>query len=128
MPSKGHSPEGKTHPRTLELIADKLSRHKQVIQTEWSLSQKLFDQLCSKWAPQVDLFATRFNHKLSSFVSPVPDQAAWAVDALSLPWEHLTVYAFPPVSLIPQVLSKLRDQGCRRMILIVQFRSPSVYL
>ena len=50
--------------------------------------------------------------------SPVPDPAAWAVDALSLPWEQLEGYAFPPVSLIPQVIAKLRDQGCRRMILV----------
>ena len=91
----------------------------QVIQTEWSLSQQVFNLLCSIWdRPQIDLFATRFNHKLPQFVSPVPDPAAWAVDALSLPWENFDVYAFPPVSLIPQVISKMMDQGCRRMILI----------
>ena len=106
-------------PDRLNVIADKLSRHNQVIQTEWSLSQQVFNQLCSKWAPPlVDLFATRFNHKLPSFVSPVPDQTAWAVDTLSLSWEHLNVYAFPPVYLLPQVVSKLRDQGCLRMVLI----------
>ena len=106
-------------PGRLNVIADKLSRHNQVIQTEWSLSPQVFSQLCSRWPPPlVDLFATRFNHKLPRFVSPVPDQAAWAVDALSLSWEHLNAYAFPPVSLLPQVLSKIRDQGCHRMILI----------
>ena len=106
-------------PGRLNVIADKLSRHNQVIQTEWSLSQQVFSQLCSKWAPPlVDLFATRFNHKLPSFVSLALCQAARAVDALSLSWEHLNAYAFPPVSLLPQVISKLRDQGCHRMILI----------
>ena len=106
-------------PGRLNVIADKLSRHNQVIQTEWSLSQQVFNLLCSIWdRPQIDLFATRFNHKLPQFVSPVPDPAAWAVDALSLPWENFDVYAFPPVSLIPQVISKMMDQGCRRMILI----------
>ena len=99
------------------MIADKLSRHNQVIQTEWSLSQQVFNRLCSRWAqPQIDLFATQFNHKLPQFVSP--DPAAWAVDALSLPWENLDVYAFLPVSLVPQVVAKMMDQGCRRMILI----------
>ena len=29
----------------------------------------------------------RFNHKLLMFVSPVPDQLAWQVDASSLPWQ-----------------------------------------
>ena len=51
-------------------------------------------------------------------MAPVPDQTAWAVDALSLPWENLDVYAFPPVSLLNQVVSKVIDQGCCRMILI----------
>ena len=106
-------------PGRLNVIADKLSRHNQVIQTEWALSPQVFSQLCSRWPPPlVDLFATRFNHKLPRFVSPVPDQAAWAVDALSLSWERLNAYAFPPVSLLPQVVSKIRDQGCHRMILI----------
>ena len=88
-------------PGHLNVIPDKLSRHNQVIQTEWSLSQQVFNLLCLKWArPHVDLFATRFNHKLPKFVSPVPDATAWAVDALSLPWESLDAYAFPPVSLL----------------------------
>ena len=65
------------------------------------------------------LFATKFNNKLPKFVSPVPDQAAWAVDTLNLHWGTLEVYAFPPVFLLGKVLSKVIDQGCRRMILIV---------
>ena len=105
-------------PGRLNVIADKLSRHNRVIQTEWSLSQQVF-RLFSKWAlPQLDLFATRFNHKLPSFVSPVPDPTAWAVDALSISWETLDVYAFPPVALLNQVVSKVMDQGCHRMVLI----------
>ena len=87
-------------PGCLNVIADKLSRHNEVIQTEWSLYQQVFNLLCSRWArPQLDLFATWFNHKLPRFVAPVPDQKAWAVDALSLPWKDLDVYAFPPISL-----------------------------
>ena len=72
-------------PGRLNVIADKLSRHHQVIQTEWSLHQEVFNQICNKWHwPQIDLFATRYNNKLPKFVSPVPDQKALAIDALSL--------------------------------------------
>ena len=79
----------------------------------------MFNLLCSRWAPtQVDLFATRYNYKLPKFVSLVLDSKAWAVDALSLPWQNLDAYAFPPVSLLNQVISKVVDQGCLRMILI----------
>ena len=98
VPPQGVILRARHIPGYLNVIADKLSRHNQVIQTEWSLSQQVFRLLFSKWAlPQLDLFATRFNHKLPRFVSPVPDPTAWAVDALSLSWENLDVYAFPPL-------------------------------
>ena len=106
-------------PGHLNVIADKLSRLNQVIQTEWSLLPEVFAQICRRWhRPSVDLFATRFNHKLPRFVSPVPDQSAWGVDALSLPWEDLDAYAFPPTALLHQVVTKLLDHGFRRLILI----------
>ena len=60
-------------PGRLNVIADKLSRLGQTIQTEWSLHPEVFQAVCSRWhQPQVDLFATRFNNKLPQFVSPVP--------------------------------------------------------
>ena len=66
-------------PGHLNVIADKLSRLGQTIQTEWSLLPETFQKLCSKWhRPQIDLFATRFNHKLPQFVSPIPDPLAVA--------------------------------------------------
>ena len=39
----------------------------------------------SKWfTPHVDLFATRLNHKVPLYVSPVPNQHAWDIDALNI--------------------------------------------
>ena len=101
------------------MIADKLSRLGQTIQTEWSLHPEVFQAVCSRWhQPQVDLFATRFNNKLPQFVSPVPDPQAWAVDALSLSWEDLDPYAFPPAAILGKVVEKLQDYPCNRIILI----------
>ena len=106
-------------PGRLNVIADKLSRLGQTIQTKWSLLPEVFHRLCNKWhRPQVDLFATRFNHKLPQFVSPVPDKQAIAVDALTLPWEDLDAYAFPPTAILGKVVEKLHDSPCRRLILI----------
>ena len=90
-------------PGRLNVVADKLSRLGQTIQTEWSLLPQVFEAICCRWhRPQIDLFATRFNNKLPLFVSPFPDPMASAVDALSLPWEDLDPYAFPPNSHIGQ--------------------------
>ena len=87
-------------PGRLNVVADKLSRVGQTIQTGWFLLPEVFQAICNRWhQPQIDLFATRFNNKLTKFVSPVPDPLAWAVDAPSLSWEGLDPYAFPPVAI-----------------------------
>ena len=49
-----------------------------------------------------DLFATWLNSQLPRFISPFPDLAALAVDALSAAWEESDVYAFPPTPLTPE--------------------------
>ena len=105
-------------PGRLNVIADKLSRQGQ-IQTEWSLHQEVFNLLVQTChLPQVDMFATKYNCKLTQYVSPVPDPNAWAVDALTVSWESLDMYAFPPVSLLGKVVSKLSDHLYKRVILI----------
>ena len=107
-------------PGRLNVIADELSRLGQTIQTEWSLHPEVFQAICCWWhQPQVDLFATRFKNKLPQFMSPVPDPQAWAVDALSLSWENLDPYAFPPAAIWGKVVEKLQDYPCNRIILIV---------
>ena len=106
-------------PGRLNVVADKLSRLGQAIQTEWSLLPEIFQAICSRWHwPNIDLFATRFNNKLPLFVSPVPDPLAKAVDALSLSWEDLDAYAFPSAAILGKVVEKLQDSPCKRIILI----------
>ena len=105
-------------PGQLNMIADKLSRLGQTVQTEWSLHPEVFKAICSQGhQPKVDLFVTRFNHKLLQFVSPVPDPQAWAVDALSLSWENLDPYALPPAAILGKVgLPMQQDHSdCTRM-------------
>ena len=57
-----------------------------------------------------DLFATFENCKLLIFVSPIPDPRAMAVDALSISWNGIVAYVFPPIPLIPLVLNKIRRE------------------
>ena len=110
-------------PGRLNVVADKLSRLGQTIQTEWSLLQEVFQALCSRWhRPKIDLFATRFNNKLPQFVSPVLDPLAVAVDALSFQWKDLDAYAFPPTAILGKVVEKLQDSPCKRIILIAPGR------
>ena len=108
-----------THHRQAEWDRDKLSRLGQTIQTEWSLHPEVFQAICNRWhKPQVDLFATRFNNKLPKFVSPVQNPQALAADMLSLSWEDLDPYLFPPAAILGKVVEKLQDYLCNRIILI----------
>ena len=81
-------------PGNLNVIADSLSRRDRAIQTEWSLHPLVFRQICQVWhKPMVDLFATSLNAKLPTYVSPVPDDKAWQIDASNISWEGLDAYA-----------------------------------
>ena len=52
--------------------------------TEWSLSDSIFNQIRKNFfTPTIDLFASRLNHKVDSYVSWHPDPGALAVDAFT---------------------------------------------
>ena len=105
-------------PGSLNVIADSLSRRDKVIQTELSLHQQVFNQICRVWhTPMVDLFATHLNHKLPIYVSPVPNKKTGKIDALNICWEGLDNYVFCPVAILPQVIQKIITYPCRMIVL-----------
>lgn len=105
-------------PGKLNVLADGLSRPDRILPTEWSLNRGIAQQIFNLWGtPQLDLFATRLNHLLPLFVSPVPDHRACAVDAMSLEWRNLFAYAFPPFKLVPLVLSKIKDSNSQFILI-----------
>lgn len=109
--------QAKHIPGRLNVLADSLSRKKQLLPSEWSLHQEVANLIFAEFGhPMVDLFATRLNHRLPLYVSPVLDPAAWALDALTLDWTRLVAYAFPPFVLIPQVLRKIRSSECQILL------------
>ena len=108
-------------PGKFNILADRLSRLDKPIKTEWALDQTVANSVFQMLNfPNVDLFATRFNHRLPLYVSPVQDYKALAIDALSMDWNHLHAYAFPPFILIPAVLEKICQHQCR-IVLIAPF-------
>ena len=56
-------------------------------------------------------FDTRLNHKVPLYVSPVSDQNAWDIEALSINWSGLTAYAYPPTALLHRVI-QIRQSSC----------------
>ena len=93
------------------VLADSLSRHNQVLGSEWTLKTEVFQELRKRWPVSIDLFATSFNHQCSIYFSPFRDPNVLATDALLQNWNGWQMYAFPPWSLIPAVLKKLRSSS-----------------
>jgi hypothetical protein len=81
--------------------------------TEWSLDPAIFDRITKAWGmPSVDLFASRLNHKLESYVAWHPDPHAFFIDAFAIDWSQFSLfYAFPPFSLVGRCLEKIREEG-----------------
>ena len=100
-------------PGRLNCQADLLSRQHQAVNTEWSLNPEIASLIWPIWGmPHLDLMATSLNHQLPIYVSPFPDPQAHAVDAMSLSWERLDGYVFPPWPLIHRVLLKMQLHHC----------------
>ncbi len=110
----------------LNVLADSLSRKGQVLHTEWSLCPVVFKQICRLLGtPMVDLFATSYNTKLPVFVSPYPDRSAMETDSLSIPWKGFWGYAYPPTTILVQVLNKIRTEECKIMLIAPAFTRAS---
>ena len=93
--------------------ADLLSRPKLFQATEWSLHPQVVQSLFAFWGtPHLDLFASQWNHKLPLYCSIIPDPLAHTIDSLSLNWEGLDAYAYPPPRLLPQVIQKIEQEPC----------------
>ncbi|CAG2189804.1 unnamed protein product [Mytilus edulis] len=116
----------------LNILADTLSRSLAPVNTEWELLQVVFKAVTLHWgSPQIDLFATSLNHKLLTFVSPVPDPKSFAVDAMSLSWERNVRVRLPSFQVsLPSTSEnsrgKLQDHSyCSSMAKTVLVSRPS---
>ena len=91
------------------VVVDALSRPNQVLGSEWMLHQDVFNWLCQRWPVTVDLFASSLSHCCSVYFA--------GTDAMLQSWDSLQAYAFPPFTMIGQVLAKVRaSQGLERTL------------
>ena len=103
------------------VMADALSRPNQILGSEWTLKGEVFQDLRKRWPVSIDLFATSLNHRCTLYFSPFHDPSAVATDALLQSWNGWLAYAFPPWSLIPAVLKKLRSSSGVLLTLIAPY-------
>ncbi|KAI2654623.1 Transposon Ty3-G Gag-Pol polyprotein [Labeo rohita] len=97
-------------PGKLNQGADMLSRSN-VPSGEWMLHPQTVQKIWEVFGKaEVDLFASKDN-------SHCPIYFSKERDALAQDWPNLLLYAFPPTSLIPQILKRVREQ--RHKLLLV---------
>uniref|UniRef100_A0AC34F4H4 Reverse transcriptase domain-containing protein n=1 Tax=Panagrolaimus sp. ES5 TaxID=591445 RepID=A0AC34F4H4_9BILA len=76
---------------------------------EWSITPQAAKTLFDKWGiPEVDLFASRLNHKCDRYFSFNPDPNAEGTDAFAHNWKDLNAYAFPPFNLVGRTIQKAK--------------------
>ena len=118
-----------THiPGILNIEADKESRECET-RTEWMLNKDVFHSITNnlRFCPAVDLFASRVNTQLPSFVSYRPDPQSQAVNTFSLEWGNINFYAFPPFSCIPRVIQKICQDKAKGILVVPDWPTQSWY-
>ena len=105
-------------PGSCNIETDRISR-RLFDSSNWRLDHSVFQKLVSLWGPfDIDLFAARHNSQLPQYFSYMLNPEALAMDALAQSWEGLSLYAFPPFSLIGRILQKMRQEQVKELVLI----------
>ena len=110
VPSLPVNPKSQTHSRMSECDGRPIQVKPNPVNRMVTASAGV-QTVLSKWfTPCVDLFATHLTEPL--YVSPVPDQNAYDIDALNINWMFLTAYAYPHMALFHRVIQKFRQCNC----------------
>jgi len=104
------------------VLADALSRGSTDHPTEWTLHKSVFHRIKQTWeTPWIDMFASEKNHLLPTFFSASLSPSTSGVNAMTQNWEALIGYAYPPIAMIPSVLSRLLRFPTARIYLVAPF-------
>ena len=110
--------------KTADILSRRLATN---IRTEWSLNQSWFNELLHwiDFTPEVDLFASHLNTKISKFCSRTTDPLSWHVDAFTISWSGLKIYCFAPFSLTGRILKKIESDQVQKAMVIVPLHPSS---
>ncbi len=116
---KFHSLRAVHVPGILNLAADFLSRQK-LRPWEWMLNRQMVSQIWDLFGEaEVDLFASQESSQCPLWFS-LSFPTTLSIDAFAHPWPNVSLYAFPPIKLIPAVLCRVKVSSAR-LLLIAPF-------
>jgi hypothetical protein len=85
---------------------------------EWMLKKDIFVRICSQFFnPDIDIFVSRLNHQIDNYASWSYDPEASSMDAFTISWKELHPYLFPPFTIIPRILSKIKTDTVDKAII-----------
>ncbi len=103
----------------LNLVADFLSRQK-LRPGEWMLNRQTVSQIWDLFGKaEVDLFASQESSQCPLWFS-LSFPTTLGIDLFAHPWPNVSLYAFPPIKLIPAVLCRVKVSSAR-LLLIAPF-------
>ena len=89
----------------------------------------MFEDILSQYPElNIDLFATRFNHKLPTSCSWKPYPGCSYIDAFPVNRAAYNLYAFPPFSLIPRCLQKISQDRAKGILVVPLWSAQSWFL
>ncbi len=87
---------------------------------EWMLNRQTVSQIWDLFGKaEVDLFASQESSQCPLWFS-LSFPTTLGIDAFAHPWPNVSLYAFPPIKLIPAVLCRVKVSGAR-LLLIAPF-------
>ena len=110
----------------LNTEADKQSR-RSVSSMEWKPNPLIFRTILKEvhFLRDIDMFASRSNCHLDRFVSYTLEPNAFAVNAFTLDWTTLAIYAFPPFSCVGNTVRKIIQDKAMGIIIVRNWPSQS---
>ncbi|KAE8576050.1 hypothetical protein XENTR_v10004031 [Xenopus tropicalis] len=96
---------------------------------EWSLKTIVFLALTLRWGtPEVDVMASRTNHKVPRYLARTRDPRAESIDAMTTPWSFTLAYIFPPLPMLPRVIKKIKREKVRTILIPPLLAAPDLVL
>ena len=80
-----------------------------------------------QWDVTIDLIASRTNCQVSKYIYWRLDPGAVAIDAFTINWNSLQFWCFPPFSLIPRVIKKIREDQATGLLVVPNWPTQPWY-
>ena len=89
------------------------------LELEWTLTNSVFQKIIACFGqPDIDLFPSRLNALIPTYVSWKPDPMAKHIDAFKVNWSQYSFYAFLPFCLISRCVQKIVQEQATRILVI----------